>query len=192
MRAHDKDGQKRGLRICTKLAFGILGGSTESMNIIPSFQKNGELPQGRYLATSTEFESRFVDTFPLSLTRRRLFDGWATRRQRMSELVRIEYEWIDGSFVTGKRDPNDIDLVTFIDANTFEALDQADREKLTALAQGAYPRVEFSCDCYLVLISPEGHSDHITYLVNRGYWDHFWSRNRDKNQKGYIMIGGEE
>ncbi len=32
-------------------------------------------------------------------------------------------QWLNGSFVTKKRNPKDIDLLTFIDAETIEALD---------------------------------------------------------------------
>ena len=165
---------------------------TENTSRIPTFEINGELPQGRYLATPSEFEARFVAVFPGSLTRKRNFEGWRKRRESINEIAKIEYEWIDGSFVTNKMDPNDIDVVTFISAGEINALTQCERETLFELTNGSRPRIEFYCDSYLVVVVPPEHEYHDCFLNRRGYWDNWWSANRAGGQKGYIMITGEQ
>lgn len=90
--------------------------------MIPAFNEHGVLPAGRYQAMPDEIEQRFVLTFPTSLTRKNIFDGWRRRREQLLELVQVEQEWIDGSFVTSKRDPSDLDVAVFIDGQKFDNL----------------------------------------------------------------------
>jgi hypothetical protein len=61
------------------------------------------------------FESVFVTDFPNSETRKTLFDNYLRYLDSFSKEITPNFmQWIDGSFVTQKENPNDIDLVTFI------------------------------------------------------------------------------
>jgi hypothetical protein len=72
--------------------------------MIPSPNAIGELPPGVHAATLAEVEAVFVTT----LKRRVLFDGL---RRALLNLTRagVRRVFIDGSFVTTKADPNDVD-----------------------------------------------------------------------------------
>ncbi len=72
---------------------------------IPDFRSDGYLPDGIFLATAAEFTFRFGST---TRTRRRLIH----RVRRWIELareVRARRLVIDGSFITAKLEPGDVD-----------------------------------------------------------------------------------
>jgi hypothetical protein len=84
-------------------------------SIIPDFRDDGYLPEGLHQATEVDVTFRFGSSTP---RRRRLI----LRLRRWLELARITRArrfLVDGSFVTGKDEPNDIDAVVLV-ANDFE------------------------------------------------------------------------
>ena len=72
--------------------------------MIPAPNASGELPPGIYTATLEEVEAVFVTT----PRRRRLFEGLRRAFQNL-HAAGVRRVFIDGSFVTTKADPNDID-----------------------------------------------------------------------------------
>lgn len=78
--------------------------------MIPAFRPDGYLPEGPHFASEAEATFRFGST---SARRRRL----ALRMRRWIELarrVRGRRLLIDGSFVTAKMDPHDVDAVILL------------------------------------------------------------------------------
>jgi hypothetical protein len=83
--------------------------------MIPNFRDDGYLPEGLHLATEAEVTFRFGSGTP---RRRRL----VLRLRRWLELSRLTGAHrflVDGSFVTAKEEPNDIDAVVLL-ADDFE------------------------------------------------------------------------
>ena len=81
--------------------------------MIPPFREDGNLPEGLFLASEAEVTFRFGSSSP---RRRRL----ALRLRRWTELARKiggQRLLIDGSFVTAKNEPNDIDAVLLLPKN---------------------------------------------------------------------------
>jgi len=77
---------------------------------IPPFRSDGYLPEGIYVCSETEVIFRFGSS---SRRRRRLM----LRLRRWIELGRqvgAQRLLVDGSFVTAKEDPHDIDSVTLL------------------------------------------------------------------------------
>ena len=63
----------------------------------------------------------FVDNFPNSTTRKTLYDNYLRYINDFSKQITPNFtQWINGSFVTLKENPNDIDFVTFIDVDIYE------------------------------------------------------------------------
>lgn len=86
--------------------------------MIPASRPDGYLPEGVHLASEAEVTFRFGSTSP---RRRRLI----LRVRRWIELarrVRASRLLIDGSFVTNKVDPDDIDAVIGLPANFHEQI----------------------------------------------------------------------
>ena len=86
--------------------------------MLPEFNRDGRLPPGIHWATWQEVQSRF---------------GFSSRRQRLLGGLRLALAalnragcgrvYIDGSFVTVKREPRDYDACWDIDGVNVEALD---------------------------------------------------------------------
>jgi hypothetical protein len=72
--------------------------------MIPAPHAIGELPPGIHTATLAEVEAVFVTT----PRRRRLFEGLRRALQNL-HAAGVSRILIDGSFVTTKADPNDVD-----------------------------------------------------------------------------------
>lgn len=131
-------------------------------------------------------------TFPTSMTRKDIYDGWMRRREELFDLVTIVGEWVDGSFVTAKRDAGDIDLVTLIREDVVNALDVDDRKRLFKLVAGNHPRIAFGCHSFLLLVCDESDPKHDEYLWGRGYWDRWWSKHdNNPDTKGYLDVRGD-
>ena len=139
---------------------------------IPEFRPDGFLPEGVYCATEAEVTFRFGVS---SRRRKRLI----LRLRRWIKLARetgAQRILVDGSFVTAKEEPNDIDAVVLV-ANNFPL--QVDR--------GFEPAVEL--EEMLVSRSPEeifAAEDQIDW----NEWVEFFGRTResDGRRKGLVEI----
>ena len=81
--------------------------------MIPEFRSDGYLPEGMHFASEAEVTFRFGSS---NAHRRRL----AVRLRRWIELsrrVRARRLFIDGSFITAKTEPNDVDAVVWLSAD---------------------------------------------------------------------------
>jgi hypothetical protein len=77
---------------------------------IPGFREDGYLPEGLYLVSESEVTFRFGTS---NRTRRRL----TIRVRRWIELARLTNSprlMIDGSYITSKLEPNDVDAVVLL------------------------------------------------------------------------------
>ena len=88
-------------------------------------------------------------------------------------------QWIDGSFVTQKTTPNDIDIVTFVPDNFYNLY----QEKLIALKE-TYQGL----DCYYVKNYPENHPNRVISDFDRIQWLFFFRTDRKKQNKGFIEL----
>ncbi|KAF0240574.1 MAG: hypothetical protein FD167_4140 [bacterium] len=111
-----------------------------------------------------QLKSLFLVPFPNSTTRTntlRRFKNWVQRIKKLN--VRCEI-WLDGSFVTKKEDPQDIDLVVFIKNTDMIRLSDAKKLELRILTNEKLTeeqKKECVCDSYL------GSSED---LLDRRYW----------------------
>lgn len=97
---------------------------------IPAFRVDGYLPTGLHMASEAEVVFRFGASSP---RRRRL----ALRLRRWVELARhvgARRVLVDGSFVTAKHEPNDIDAVVLLPTN-FETQVEAGSEPALELEE---------------------------------------------------------
>jgi hypothetical protein len=140
--------------------------------MIPVFRPDGYLPEGVHLASEAEVTFRFGSTSP---RRRRL----ALRVRRWIELARAVGAarlLIDGSFVTEKLDPHDVDAVLLLPAD-FHAQIRRGFEAALELEE------------MLLTRRPEelfGAEDQTDW----GEWAQFFSRTRefDGRHKGLVEI----
>lgn len=82
---------------------------------IQDFLKNGNLNPGIHKYSVNEFKNQFVDSFELSTTRQDIYSKFKYWVNLLTQILPPKYMWLDGSFLTTKLNPNDIDLVVFYD-----------------------------------------------------------------------------
>jgi len=146
------------------------------------------LPPGRHEATVVEIEQLLVDDFPSSHNRRPLFESWRNVIAAMQRVIPIQAQWLDGSFVTTKEEPADIDIVTHFDGESLEGLDPVDQTLLRGLVGNAASQALHGCDSYVIAAYPAGHAARPAYEAALSYWDGWFGRARDGKPKGYVEV----
>jgi hypothetical protein len=140
--------------------------------MIPEFREDGYLPEGTHLATEAEVIFRFGTG---TARRRRL----ALRLPRWIELGRAiaaHRLFVDGSFVTFKPEPNDVDVVVWLPDDFVDRLSNGDSQALE-----------------LETMLLERHPEEIFAAEDRQDWEEwleFFSRTRelDGRRKGVVEI----
>jgi len=144
--------------------------------MIPAPNAIGELPSGMHPATLEEVEAVFVTT----PRRRRLFEGLRLALQNL-RIAGVRRVFINGSFVTTKADPNDIDgCWEWTDEVHLDLLDPV----LLDFAQARRAmRDKYGVDFFLATWVEAGSG--LTFLD-------FFQRNRADDPKGIVQLDLEE
>lgn len=155
--------------------------------MVLEFDTNGFLmPYSPIRADMTILEEVFVSSFPTSASRRPLFDRYVEAVDELSKLLPDGFvQWIDGSFVSQKLNPQDIDVLTFVDDNAFTLL-----EKELAALRVIYRAGSTPIDLYRLRVYPEGHRYRNHYESDYIHWLFDWSRtyHRPIRNKGFIEL----
>ena len=147
------------------------------------FDENGYLKP--YKITEIDIIT-FEKAFVWNDDRKKLFDEYLNYIIFLKEFDLGSFcQWIDGSFVSKKVKPNDIDIVTFID---YEKYDFYFKEitKLQKQFKGL--------DTYFVKAFPENHPSEFIYKLDRTEWDFQFSFSRmnpkteKSSKKGFVQI----
>ena len=149
------------------------------------FDKNGNLYPYNVIETDLEtFEKMFISDFPLSLTRKRIFENYLIYLKNLKESVNTGfYQWIDGSFVTNKKDPKDIDFVTFLDFGLYREHEKA----ISKLLRLRYD-TKNGTDGYFVETFPDTHKGYNNFQMDRIEWLHTFGTSRTNQNKGIIQL----
>jgi hypothetical protein len=135
---------------------------------------DGRLPAGEWIADWTEVE----ETFGTSIWRLHLLDG-CRRALAALKAAGCRRAWIDGSFVTGKLHPGDID-------GCYDPIG-VDRALLHPALLDLSPgrpaqKAEFGCEFF----------PNIVEAGSGEYFVEFFQRDRDGQRKGIVVIDLEE
>ena len=144
--------------------------------MIPAPNAIGELPPGMHTATLEEVEAVFVTT----PRRRHLFEGLRRAIQNL-HAAGVRRIFIDGSFVTTKTDPNDIDGCWEWTADVH--LDLLDPVFLDFTQGRRAMREQYGVDFFLATWVEAGSG--LTFLD-------FFQRNRADDPKGIVQLDLEE
>ncbi len=131
------------------------------------------------------FKAMFVDAFPRSSTRQVIFENFSVYMEKLVAIIGTGFhQWIDGSFVTRKLNPSDIDFVTFVDAKTF-----SQNEHLLNLLKEYSREQSLRIDGYFVKDYPKEHKGFIRSYLDSVHWMHeFVKDSRKRQSKGFIQI----
>lgn len=157
---------------------------------VPPLNEHGLLPAGAHVCTPDEMKASFVDAFETSSTRHALFGGWLNLRNALRRFVPVTEIWVDGSFVTDKPDPGDIDVLIVFDGVAFDCLEPELVALAGALMSNKYTREYWGCDSYPLPVYPDDHPFAPAVQRQATYWHDTWSMVRDHDEltKGYLVI----
>ncbi|HLG02636.1 MAG TPA: hypothetical protein VI731_03515 [Bacteroidia bacterium] len=155
-----------------------------------SFNSKGHLkPSGLIHSTIDEMKEILVDGFD-SETRLVHFQNFLKYSHELKQLLggMKLTQWIDGSFVTKKLNPKDIDLVTFVKHNLIKKTGQ----KLAPFKAGKSWET-FGVDAYIIEIHPEGSKTQMFTDLDKAYWNNQFlmsvrNRKGERFQKGFLEI----
>lgn len=154
-----------------------------------NFNGNGYLEAGIHPMSEDEVKSNFVDEFPASTTRAKIYEGYARHSAELAALSVSGEKYLDGSFTTSKIDPGDIDMVVFADADLLDALPPAEQQQFRALVAGKITQQSHMCDCYFCpTVKDENHPAYQQLRVSRKYWLGEFCFDRSDQPKGIVSV----
>ena len=155
-----------------------------------SFDKRGYLrPYSPITVDLDTFKANFVTAFPSSSTRKQLFNNYLRYLYRFQdEVFPIFEQWINSSFVTQKENPEDIDLVTFLDYEVYEKRGDQILDKFWS-----FSLENEKLDAYIVKVFPENHQDFFKFKKVEQYWLDIYTHTHPKKtnpicSKGFLHL----
>ena len=147
------------------------------------------IPSSIIKSTLNEFEKYFAVESPENI-RKDLFDQYFIYKNNLKNVCGNDElrQWIDGSFVTKKLVPLDVDLVTFI---PHEIAENKEKE----LKEFIYPvsLAKYGLDCYIIVVYPESHKLHFAFRSDCSYWINQFDKTKPSKRhkripKGFLEI----
>lgn len=143
-------------------------------------------PLGFHYLSLADLETVCVDNFPLSITRRQIFDGL---RKFIDYLAAADIQgelWVDGSFLSEKIDPKDVDLVFKFDHAIYDSGTTAQRNAIDWINDNQ--KHSLMCDSYVLVQYPPSHFLHTVGQWWYTYWHAKWGFSREEHPKGIVVI----
>ena len=144
------------------------------------------LADGLHPKTPEELQALCVDGIPLSMSRARLMAGLRAMIDLLTADGICGDLWVDGSFLTEKLEPEDIDVVLEVTAAMLTGATRPQADRLTWFSSRNNTDVEqkrrdYSCDCYFFWEAPGLKS-------MRAYWLRQFGRDCSNNPKGIVVL----
>lgn len=154
------------------------------------FDNNGNLTPYEVIETDLQtFQNSFVGNMDNSDHRQKLFDDYMKYTTDLIKIVSNSfYQWINGSYVTQKHTPKDIDMVSFIDFSQVKGNEEKLKNFLYPLSKEIY-----NVDAYIVKTYPDNDKNQVFSKSDTLYWLHHFQKTRPnkkgvKQYKGFIKI----
>lgn len=150
-----------------------------------NFDQHGYLkPYQVIVCDMATLEKHFVSAFPFSVTRQRLWEHYREYvRDLKANITEHFTQWLDGSFITQAPNPNDIDIVTFLDAEVFQ-------KKETALeSYWSFALEDKKLDTYLVEVYERDSKQYEAITENyQNVWRNRFGKDRIGQPKGFLEL----
>jgi hypothetical protein len=118
--------------------------------------------------------------FAHNSVRKVIFESYLNFIIDLQQIVDSPFEqWIDGSFTTKKQLPFDIDVVNFVEYQTFFKK----RDMLNRLKNN-YPKI----DTYFSEVYPDNHKNATLNIMNKWQWQDVYDTDRLGRKKGILKI----
>lgn len=137
------------------------------------------LEAGIHDIAKDDLSSYFVTPFLNQEKRLKLIERFSYLIEKVED-IGISFEvWIDGSFVTNKEEPNDIDIAFFYDPNAANLLPEDKKLIFKEVANNSISKYRYNCDVYFLP------NDDIAL---RSYWRGWFGYTRTEKAKGFARI----
>jgi hypothetical protein len=133
-----------------------------------------------------DIERVCVDFFPLSNTRRSIMDGLTQFTQRMLDAKVPGEIWTNGSFLTEKIDPGDVDVILRVPGDVYNIGTTKQKDAIDWVI--ANQKKTLKCDSYVLMEYPIGHTLHVEGEWWYSYWHKLWGFSRENDPKGIVVI----
>lgn len=154
------------------------------------FDEKGNLTPYNNIEISYEkFVKNFIVSFPLDSSRYRILTIFEHFLEEFRSKIYPNFKiWINGSFVTQKIHPNDIDFLIFIKYDWFE-INETSLSNFKTTVKQDYKNL----DVYFLIEYPENHKHRIFTDTDVFYWKDWFSKTRKNHngksfQKGFIEL----
>jgi hypothetical protein len=107
------------------------------------------LPLGIHQINENDFDELFVNCFPNSNSRQLIAKGFKTFRNIIQTLLPSR-QWINGSFVESKLNPNDVDVVFLANYNDIIKLPDNEKQQLRDYIVNEKAKSQFFTHAFLV------------------------------------------
>ena len=136
--------------------------------------------------TLIEVRQLCVDNFPSSKTRESIMNGLESVVQKLVEARICGDLWVDGSFVTGKINPNDVDVLLHIKPDFYDTV--AHDQKQIIQWVNTDLKGDYLCDSYVMYEYPKGDPQESDYEWLRAYWIKQYGWSRGEEMKGIVLV----
>jgi hypothetical protein len=138
------------------------------------------LPVGIHSMSIEDFRLFFVERFPQSARRKLIFNKFLQFFEYTLCFGVITEIWLNGSFVTEKPEPGDIDVVMFMDSGKLNNLMDAQKSFLLNITD---IQLNYLTDVRYAM-SDDANS--------RSYWRGWYGFSRDEQPKGFVRLKLED
>ena len=126
------------------------------------------LADGLHQMSVAELKQLCVIGFPLSKRREAVMRSLESLLTALSDAAIKAEVWINGSFLTNKIDPDDVDLVVVIQQQHWPA-DPGGKDVLASVVRQTFTN-PLKCDSYLNIEYPAAHPRYALGQKQREYW----------------------
>ncbi|MHB9026267.1 MAG: DUF6932 family protein [Armatimonadota bacterium] len=135
------------------------------------FNEYGFLPRGPQPYTIESLRQDFILHFRHPQRRMALFQGLVALRDSALDLGLCGFQYVNGSFTINKEEPDDIDVVTFIDADLVNcSCIEAQRFIREVLDCRSLSKERYLIDSHFVPVYRMDHKDYDLFKSLRQYW----------------------
>jgi hypothetical protein len=144
------------------------------------------LERGFHIWTMPQVRAGLVKAFATSLTRRGIMDGLDRFVARLDDAGITGELWLDGSFLTEKIDPEDVDCLIRVSSDLYDG-DSAKRAVID-WASEVDRRETHSCDADKWVEYIEGHPLFGRSDSDREFWTEWFGKSRGGVPKGIVVV----
>ena len=145
------------------------------------------LPPGFHRKSLSELRQTCVDDFPASRTRDSIMQGLEAVVHSLLEAGICGDLWVDGSFLTKKIDPNDVDLLLHIKPNFYQTATAEQKQMIRWFGEDNL-KDDYRCDSYVMREYPQGDPLEAENEWERSYWIKQYGWSRGLEMKGIAII----